>query len=74
MIGFDENIEITSEDLEKRLVVSNDSGLVVASKNGTKYYFAWCSGVGRINEENKIYFNTEEEAIILGYSLAKNCE
>lgn len=46
---------------------------VVASKNGTKYHFLWCSGAKRIKEANKIYFNSEEEAISAGYTLAGNC-
>lgn len=46
---------------------------VVASKNGSRYHFLWCPGAKQIKEENKIYFNSEEEAISAGYSLAANC-
>ncbi len=46
---------------------------VVVSKNSNKYHFLWCSGAKRIKEENKIYFNSENEAISAGYSLAGNC-
>ena len=46
---------------------------VVASKNGSKYHFLWCSGAKQIKEENKIYFNSEEEAVAAGYTLAANC-
>ena len=45
----------------------------VASINGTKYYLPNCSGVGRINDENKIWFTTKEEAEIAGYTPAANC-
>lgn len=45
----------------------------VASVSGTKYYLPFCSGVSRINEENKIWFSTKEEAEILGYEPASNC-
>ena len=48
-------------------------GRIVASKNGTKYYFPWCGGQKNIKAENKIYFNTEGEAKSAGYSLAANC-
>lgn len=48
--------------------------IYVASKKGTKYYFAWCDGVKRIKEENKIWFNTKEEAEKRGLAPAKNCK
>jgi len=48
-------------------------GKIVASQNGTKYYFTHCSGVKRIKEVNKIYFDSEPEAISAGYTKAKNC-
>ncbi|TSC91031.1 MAG: Uncharacterized protein G01um10142_141 [Parcubacteria group bacterium Gr01-1014_2] len=46
---------------------------VVASKNSNKYHFLWCPGAKQIKEQNKIYFNTEQEAINAGYILAGNC-
>jgi len=48
---------------------------VVASKKSTsgKYHFLWCPGAKQIKEENKLFFNSEEEAIAAGYSLAGNC-
>jgi len=48
-------------------------GEVVASKNGTRYYFPWCKAASRINDENKIYFASEEKAIEAGYTAAQNC-
>lgn len=48
-------------------------GAYVASKNGSKYHLAWCSGAQRIKEENKIYFNSQEEAERAGYAPAANC-
>lgn len=47
---------------------------IVASKNSTKYYFSYCSGVKRIQDKNKIYFLSEEEAKAAGYTLANGCE
>jgi len=66
------------EDIEEEDVildnVSNDSkGQYVASKNGTKYYFTWCSGVSRIKEENKIYFDKKELAEAKGLEPSKTC-
>lgn len=49
-------------------------GAVVASKNGTKYHYPWCSGAQSIKEENKIWFNSTEEARKAGYQPASNCK
>ncbi|MBI2064278.1 MAG: hypothetical protein HYT66_01040 [Candidatus Yanofskybacteria bacterium] len=46
---------------------------VVVSKNSDKYHFTWCSGVKRIKEENKIWFETEAAAQAAGYAKAGNC-
>ena len=51
----------------------NQSGEVVASKNGTVYYFPWCGGVKRISEANKVTFASKEEAEQKGYVPAGNC-
>jgi hypothetical protein len=49
-------------------------GKVVASKNGTKYYFPWCGGVSKIAETNKVWFNSVDEARAKGYEPAANCK
>lgn len=49
-------------------------GEIAASKNGTKYYYLHCSGLGRIKDENRVYFANFGEAEQAGYELAKNCE
>jgi hypothetical protein len=48
-------------------------GLLVASRNGSKYHFPWCSGAQQIAERNKIWFDNEEEARRSGYTPAGNC-
>lgn len=48
-------------------------GAYVASRNGTKYYPKDCSGVSRINEANKVWFNSEQEAQNAGLSRASGC-
>lgn len=53
--------------------VTTEQGKYVASKNGTKYYLPWCSGVDRISEANKIWFQTKEEAEARGLQPAANC-
>jgi hypothetical protein len=47
--------------------------MLVASKNGTKYYFPWCSGVSKINEANKVWFDSYESAQKAGLTAAANC-
>lgn len=46
---------------------------VVASKNGTKYHYLYCSSAKQIKEENKIIFASAEQAKTAGYTLAANC-
>jgi hypothetical protein len=55
-------------------VALTPGGKVVASKNGTKYYFPWCGGVSKIAETNKVWFNSEAEAKAKGYTPAANCK
>lgn len=50
------------------------SGQIVASKNGTRYYYSHCTGINRIKEENKIYFQSKEEAEARGLTLASACK
>jgi len=50
------------------------SGEVVASKNGTKYHFPWCSGAQQISEKNLISFASIDEAKKAGYTPASNCK
>jgi len=49
-------------------------GNFMASINGKAYYPKNCPAANRINEENKIWFETKEEAEIQGYKPAQNCE
>ncbi len=52
---------------------SQTNGEVLASRSGTKYYYPWCTGVSKIKEENKIWFNSIEEAREKGLTPASNC-
>lgn len=81
-------IKIHTESLEARplsaldqtdregesVAATEDNGQVIASKNGTKYHYPWCSGATRMKEENKLYFNSIEEARAAGYEPAGNCK
>lgn len=48
-------------------------GNFIASVNGKSYYPKDCPSAKRIKEENKIWFNSNEEAETQGYKLAQNC-
>ena len=53
---------------------TNKERVYVASKNGSKYYFPWCSGAKRISEKNKVWFSSKSEAEKMGYSISLNCK
>lgn len=48
-------------------------GPIVASKTGTKYYLATCSGAKNIKDANKVYFANAAEAQAAGYTAVANC-
>lgn len=45
----------------------------VASDGGKVYYYKTCKGYTRIKPENRVWFNTETDAKLSGYKIAKNC-
>jgi len=49
------------------------NGRIMASKNGKRYYFSWCTGAEKIAVKNRIYFTTEAEAQSRGLTVAKGC-
>ena len=53
--------------------VSTFMGKYVASRSGKYYHFPWCPGALKIKEENKIWFQTKEEAESGGLKPAGNC-
>ena len=64
----------STSSLESKTTISNLTGKYVASKNGTAYHYPWCPGALKIKEENKIWFDTKEEAEKRGYKPAGNCD
>ncbi len=75
MINSQENIPQDNQNIKNNQVQINSSqGMLIGSKNGTKYHFPWCSGAQRIKEENKIWFSNKEEAEKAGYTQAANCK
>lgn len=72
------NEEISTKEGEKGEVKSAATSVgtenIVASKNGTKYHYSWCSGAQQISEKNKIYFDSIQAARAAGYAPAANCK
>lgn len=60
--------------LHQELGSPDEGGRYVASRTGNSYYLPWCSGVKKIKEGNKVWFNSEEEALAAGYRAAANCK
>jgi hypothetical protein len=52
---------------------SETVGLFIGSVNSDKYHYRWCAGAERISPENRLYFNSVEEAQVAGYEPASNC-
>lgn len=52
----------------------NAEKIFVASKNGKKYYYAWCDSAQKIKESNRVWFSAKEEAEKAGYEPAANCK
>jgi len=80
MLSVDsQNGEInTFANIQQTAAVGNSNnsadGVVVASKNGTKYHYPWCAGAKQISVKNLITFNSIEEAKAKGYTPASNCK
>ncbi|MBI5798740.1 MAG: hypothetical protein HZB10_02315 [Candidatus Yonathbacteria bacterium] len=55
--------------------VINASGeQLVGSKNGTKYYYSWCTGVSKISPANLVHFADKSEAEARGYTASATCK
>lgn len=54
--------------------ISETSGQLVGSKNGTKYYYPWCTGVQKISPANLIHFASKADAEIRGYTASATCK
>lgn len=53
--------------------MNSQMGNFSASISGKAYYPKNCPAAGRIKEENRIWFNTKQEAEAEGYAPAQNC-
>lgn len=69
----EEGKNLDGKTVESTASVLMTQGKYVASKQGSKYHYPWCPGASTIKEENKIWFQTAEEARARGYRPAQNC-
>lgn len=53
---------------------SSEATQLIGSKNGTKYYYPWCSGAQKIAETNRIYFASKADAEARGYTPSATCK
>ncbi|MDP3793021.1 MAG: hypothetical protein Q8Q89_04835 [bacterium] len=60
------NDQVPDKKLDTRVVVSKAS-------TSKKYHYSWCASANKIKEENKLWFNSDKEAELAGYTLAGNC-
>ena len=68
-----ENIATSTETVASAISPIS-SKIFVASRNGKKYYYAWCDSANVIKEQNRIWFSTQKEAESAGYEPAANCK
>lgn len=55
-------------------IIDTQSTQLIASKNGKKYYYPWCTGVQKISEANRVYFASKTEAEARGYTASATCK
>ncbi|OGW78855.1 MAG: hypothetical protein A3C51_04375 [Omnitrophica bacterium RIFCSPHIGHO2_02_FULL_46_20] len=56
------------------LGLSQEAKVYVGSKNSTKYHYTWCRWAQKINPNNKVTFNSAQEAKAAGYIPCKVCK
>ena len=62
-----------SQSKNTAAAAGSQQGKFVASKSGSAYHYPWCPSALKIKEENKVWFETREEAEAKGYKPAANC-
>lgn len=72
--GKTSNKNVTEKMLEQNFGnIAQSPKIFVASKNGKKYYYAWCESANVIKEQNRVWFSAKDEAEKAGYTPAANC-
>ncbi len=71
VISSEDSFQITNKISP---TISNSAGKnFFASNRGSKYYSIGCSAGKTIKQENRVYFETKEEAEVAGYELSSSC-
>lgn len=73
-VRFENIPEATAEKVRPFSSIGEAGTQLVASKNGTKYYYSWCTGVGKISPANLVHFASKEEAEARGYTPSATCK
>jgi len=73
-VQFENTTETSSEKVRPFPSTNATDNQLVASKNGTKYYYSWCTGVSKISPANLIHFGSKEEAEARGYTASATCK
>ncbi len=76
-IDFDFGVlpeSMRGETISFKEEIDEGKGAVVGSKNSDIYHLPWCPGAQRINDENKVWFESRTAAEEAGYTPARNCK
>ncbi len=70
-----ENPQLQGQNNAATNLKANEIGdyLIVGNKNSKLYFLPTCHSFKLIKEQNRVYFNSENEAKLAGYTLAGNC-
>ncbi|MBI5079565.1 hypothetical protein HZB06_02790 [Candidatus Wolfebacteria bacterium] len=73
-IGLPKQAKLSAQtNMTEQSSLYKQFGHFMASINGKSYYPKDCAAANKIKEENKIWFDTKEEAESQGYNPAQNC-
>ena len=73
-VRFENVPTATTRDMLVASATNAVNNQLVGSKNGTKYYYSWCSGVQKISQSNLIYFTSKTDAETRGYTPSATCK
>lgn len=58
---------------ENETETDNNTAIYFGNKNSKKYHKSSCDGAKNMKEKNKVYFESEQEALDNGYTPCQNC-
>lgn len=74
LLGEGSTISQNKPYIENSSAIDSMSSKVFRSKTGKIYYFTSCNSGNRVKPENRIWYNSSEEAEKAGYTLASSCQ